>query len=48
VHFTDKDPASVFHQGQGLVASIKVRIYGCNLHLLTVIDWWLGKPGATI
>jgi hypothetical protein len=35
---TDKVPASEFHQGQRLVASMKVRIYGCNLHLLTIID----------
>lgn len=31
-------PACVFHQRQGLVASIKVRIYGRNLHLLTNTD----------
>jgi len=35
---TDKDEASAIHQGQGLGAPIKVRIYGRNLYLLTVID----------
>ena len=35
---TDKDGASAFHQGQRLVASITVRIYGRNLYLLTIIE----------
>ena len=35
---TVQEPASAFHQGQRLLASIKVRIYGRNLHLLTFID----------
>ena len=35
---TDKDGTSVFHQGQGLGAPIKVRIYGRNLLLLTNTD----------
>jgi hypothetical protein len=41
-------PSSVFHQGQRLGASIKVRIDGGNLCPLTAIDWGLGKPGASI
>lgn len=27
---------------------MKVRIYGCNLYLFTIIDWELGKTGVTI
>jgi hypothetical protein len=34
----DQEPASEFHQGQRLRPQSKVRIYGCNLNLLTVID----------
>ena len=34
VRETVKAPASEFHQGQRLLASIKVRIYGCNLTVL--------------
>jgi len=30
--------ASKFHQGQKQIASHKVRMYGCNLYLLKIID----------
>ena len=43
-----KVPASAFHQGQRRWPQPKARIYGCNLYLLAIIDWRLGKPGATI
>jgi hypothetical protein len=32
---TVEEPASVFHQGQRRNASHKVRMYGCNLYLLS-------------
>jgi hypothetical protein len=33
-----QNSTSVFHQGQGSRPRTKVRIYDCNLHLLTVIN----------
>jgi hypothetical protein len=34
----DKELLSKFHQGQKQCASHKVRMYGCNLCLLKIID----------
>ena len=35
---SDEVPFSGFHQGQRQNASLKVRVYDCNLYLLKIID----------
>ena len=44
----DQDLTSEFHQGRRLRPRSKVRIYGCNLYLLTITDRMLDKPGLPV
>ena len=48
VRKSDGAPTSTFHQGPRQTVADEVRMYGCNLYLYAVMNWELGKPGASM
>ncbi|MHB8699283.1 MAG: transposase [Sulfuricaulis sp.] len=48
VHLADKGAFRKFHQGPRRMPQSKVRMYGCNRYLLTIIECVLGKLGTTL